>query len=147
MRESMIAMALMAGALLPVQAVVNGQLRAIVGSPILTSFFSFMTGSVVLATVYALTNPRLPTVGLLSSSKAWMWLGGPLGTFYVLTAIVATPKLGATAMIAMVIAGQLGMAMVLDHYALLGLAERPVTLARLAGVALLAAGAYLVVRH
>jgi transporter family-2 protein len=38
------------------------------------------------------------------------------------------------------------MAVVVDHYGWLGVARQPVTVARVAGIALLAAGVFLVVR-
>jgi transporter family-2 protein len=43
----------------------------------------------------------------------WMWVGGRLGTFYVWSTIFATPKIGASLALALMIAGQvLGVSLV-----------------------------------
>jgi transporter family-2 protein len=76
-----------------------------------------------------------------------MWLGGPLGTLFVLTGIVVTPKIGAASMIVLVITGQLCMALLLDHFALLGLPGREVSLLRLLGAGLLMLGALLITKY
>ena len=67
-------------------------------------------------------------------------LTGGDGAFVVLVALMATPRLGAAITIAMFIAGQLAMSLVIDHFGLFGVPERPLTLARFAGVLCLAAG-------
>jgi transporter family-2 protein len=54
--------------------------------------------------------------------------------------------LGAGGLTAATIAGQLAVAMVVDHYGWLGVERSPITVVKLAGLALLAAGTYLVIR-
>jgi bacterial/archaeal transporter family-2 protein len=49
--------------------------------------------------------------------------------------------------VAATIAGQLAMAVIVDHFGWLGVARQPVTIARVAGIVLLAAGVFLVVRN
>lgn len=138
------AQALVAGSILPVQAAINGQLRGFLGSAILTSLVSFLTGAIVLATIHLSLTPSLPSPTALSGPKFWMWLGGPLGTVFVITAIVVTPKLGAATTIALIIAGQLCMALLLDQYGLIGLPLREVGQWRLLGAALLVVGSLLI---
>ena len=76
-----------------------------------------------------------------------MWLGGPLGTLFVLTAIVVTPKIGAASMIALVVTGQLCTALLLDHFGWIGLPGREVGAMRILGAGLLLAGAVLITRN
>ncbi len=54
-------------------------------------------------------------------------------------------SLGAGGLTAVTIAGQLGLAMVIDHFGWLGVERSPITLAKVAGVVLLALGTWLVV--
>jgi transporter family-2 protein len=61
--------------------------------------------------------------------------------------LVTVRSLGAGGVVAATIAGQLAVSVVVDHLGILGVARQPVTAARIAGVALLAAGTYLVVRE
>ena len=78
---------------------------------------------------------------------SWYYLtGGVLGAVYVTTALVAVRTLGAGGVTAATIAGQLTLSVTLDRLGVLGLEERALTSSRLLGVALLAAGTFLVVR-
>lgn len=65
---------------------------------------------------------------------------------FVGASIVLGPRIGAVALVGWVIAGQLLMSVVLDHFGLAGFAVHPVSTLRVLGVVLLIAGAALVVR-
>jgi transporter family-2 protein len=67
-----------------------------------------------------------------------------LGTIYVIGNILLVPKLGTAVLFAFAIAGQLLAALVIDQYGLLGLAVRELSLGRIAGVAMVLAGAVMV---
>jgi bacterial/archaeal transporter family-2 protein len=73
----------------------------------------------------------------------WLWLGGVMSVFIVLGITVATPRIGVAATIGIVIAGNLVMASLIDQYGLLGQEQVAITGLRLVGLALLAAGAAL----
>lgn len=73
----------------------------------------------------------------------WMWAAGLMGLIVILSITFATPKLGATATIGLLIAGQLAMGTVIDRYGLFGLERIDVGWPRLLGIALLAIGAAL----
>ncbi len=76
-------------------------------------------------------------------TPAWMWIGGLMG-FTVVTAITfAQPRIGATAVIGILIAGQLVMGAVIDRFGLFGVHQIALSPARLAGIALLGIGAAL----
>ncbi|WP_424192004.1 DMT family transporter [Ampullimonas aquatilis] len=144
MRIWMILQALVAGAILPVQAAINGQLRTYLISPILTSLASFLTGTFFLAVLHFSISPCLPTVEVLSGPRYWMWFGGSLGVIFVLTTITVTPELGAGTTMALIITGQLGMALFLDQSGLIGMQIRELVPLRIAGAVLLMAGALLI---
>jgi len=73
----------------------------------------------------------------------WLWVGGVMSVFIVLGITVATPRIGVAATIGIVIAGNLVMAALIDQYGLLGQEQVAITGLRLVGLALLAAGAAL----
>jgi bacterial/archaeal transporter family-2 protein len=78
----------------------------------------------------------------------WYYLiGGLLGAAYVTCVLVTVRTLGAGGVTAATIAGQLTMALVVDHLGILGVEQKPITFGRAAGVALLAAGTFLIVRE
>lgn len=77
---------------------------------------------------------------------AWLWLAGTIGGFYVITLTFAPPRIGTLATIAILIVGQLIAGAIIDSIGLFG-DPVPLDLARVSGLALLAAGALLVLRR
>ena len=73
--------------------------------------------------------------------------GGLAGVAIVLTSLVTVRELGAGGVTAAMIAGQLTLSIVLDRLGVLGLDERAITVPKMLGVALLAAGTVLVVHE
>ena len=80
-------------------------------------------------------------------SLPWSMLtAGFVGVALFLTVSHTVPRIGAAGAITLVIVGQLVTGMILDHFGLLGLAQRAVELGRLGGFLLVILGGYLVVR-
>ena len=77
----------------------------------------------------------------------WLWIGGMLGTFIVLSIVIAAPRIGTFATVALIIAGQLTSGAIIDRYGLFGLQQVPLTTYRIAGIILLAAGALLALKR
>ena len=79
----------------------------------------------------------------VTSTPLWMWAGGLMG-FTVVSAITyAQPRIGATAVIGILIAGQLAMGAAIDKWGLFGSERIPLHAPRLIGIGLLAIGAAL----
>jgi transporter family-2 protein len=137
-------LALVAGTCIPTQAGINARLSLWTRSPVLAATISFLVGTVVLSG-YVLAT-RLPLPGLRSAAAQpwWLWSGGVLGAFFVAVTIYLAPRLGATNMLAWVLAGQMLAAMALDHFGLLGYPLHPLSLGRFAGIVLLVAGVLLI---
>ena len=80
-------------------------------------------------------------------SLPWYMLGaGVFGVILYLTISLTLPRLGGTMMITLIIFGQLLAGILIDHYGWLGVAVRPIDVARIAGVVLILAGGYLIAR-
>ena len=92
---------------------------------------------------FALRIPAPDMRSALSLPPLYL-IGGVLGAFVVLSALMAAPRLGAATTIALFIAGQLTASLAIDHFGLLGVPERPLDLTRIAGVVCLAAGVALI---
>ena len=139
-----IILALAAGLGLPTQAGINAQLGLWTRSPISAALISFAVGTVGLA-LYVLVF-RVPALTLATAGTQpwWIWSGGLIGAFFVAAATIIAPKLGATTMLALILAGQLVASVIFDHFGLLGYPVHPLTPGRLFGIALLVAGAALV---
>jgi transporter family-2 protein len=139
-------LALAAGALLPVQAGINAQLRSVLGSPLAAALVSFLVGTAGLALVALVLRVPVPLRAAWAASAWWEWVGGLVGAAYVLTTIILAPKLGAATLIAAVVAGQMMASLALDQYGLVGFPVHPVSAVRLLGAGLVIAGVVLVQR-
>jgi transporter family-2 protein len=144
---ALVPLTLLVGALLALQAGVNTQLRVALGDPGLAALVSFLVGTLVLALLALAQRPGLPDAAALARVPWWAWGGGALGAIYVATVTIIAPRLGAASLTILVVAGQLAMSLVLDHFGLVGFARRPLDLGRAAGVALVLAGALLTLRR
>jgi bacterial/archaeal transporter family-2 protein len=136
---------MLAGASLAAQAPINAQLARGLGLPVAAAAFSFLSGAVVLGIV-TLVVARSQGIALDWKAPApWLFVaGGVLGGAYVTIATILIPRLGAAAVMAFLVAGQLIAGLLLDRIGFLGMAVREISLGRVAGAILLMAGALLV---
>ncbi|MEZ0470312.1 DMT family transporter [Luteimonas salinilitoris] len=133
------------GVLLPLQALINARLGHATEGALFASFVSFLVGTLALGAALLVTRTSLPNAQTVASQPSWIWLGGLIGAMYVLSATVLVPRLGAAALICLIVFGQVAGSLLFDHFGVLN-ATRPVDIWRLLGAALVAAGAVLVVR-
>ncbi len=129
-----------------VQVGMNLTLRSLLGSAIIAALISFVVGSAALAVYALLLRVPLPERAQLAAVPAWAWGGGVLGAFYVASSVVVGPRLGAATLLALVVLGQLGTSLVVDHFGWLGFPQHPLTVLRVAGAALLFGGVVLITR-
>ena len=139
-------LALMGGVFLTLQIGVNAQLRLWTGHAIYATFISFCIGTLVLF-LYCLTiSFPWPSLEKLRQAPWWIWTGGILGASYLWLAIMLAPRLGATVLVGLIVAGQLIASLLMDHYGLIGFPHHPATLWRALGVILLISGVILIRR-
>ena len=137
-------LALLAGFVIPTQAGINSQLSLWTKSSILSSTVSFAVGTLVLVVYSAVARIPLPALSTAGTHPWWIWTGGALGAYFVAATIFLAPKLGATTMVALLLAGQMTASLALDHFGLLGYPIHPASLGRIAGVVMIAGGVLLV---
>ncbi len=138
----LVLVAVVAGAFLPIQTGVNARLGHFVGGPVRASLVSFTVGALVLLVVVAVAFRN--GGGRPSAAPWWAWIGGALGAFYVVSAVVVGPRIGAATFFGILVAAQLAASVVLDRFGWLGYERHAASPARIAGVALLVSGAVLV---
>ena len=134
-----------AGCLVGAQAPINGTLGRSIGS-LQAASVSFAVGLSVLVAITAVAAGGFGGLREISGVPWWALLGGALGAAYVTAALMAVGSLGAGGVTAATIAGQLTASVVIDRFGLFGVPTQPVSATRMAGIALLAAGVYLIVR-
>jgi transporter family-2 protein len=135
--------AFIAGIVLPVQASINAQLKNYVGTPLLASTISFLVGLLALL-IGTLIHGTWNLGKNLTSAPWWIWTGGLLGAFYVLATIVLIPRLGAATTVACVLAGQVVVSIIIDHFGLFQVTINQISIPRLFGAVLIIVGVILV---
>lgn len=140
-----IALAVLIGAFLPLQALINAQLGRATAGPLFASFLSFLIGTLALGATLLVLRAPLPSTTALGQVPAWAWLGGLIGATYVFSATLLVPRLGATALICLIVLGQILASLWLDHVGVLG-EVRVADPVRVAGALLVLIGAVLVVQ-
>lgn len=129
-----------AGAVVPFQAGANAMLGRLIGHPLWATVVSLgISLAVIIPLMIALRVP-MPTPAETLKGPWWIWIGGAAGVIYITAALLLAPRLGAASFIVAVIAGQMVVSIVIDHFGLMGFPQKPVSVARLAGVALIVGG-------
>jgi transporter family-2 protein len=135
--------AVLIGAVLPLQGLVNARLGAHIGGPVAAAFVSFLVGSAVLG-LYLLATRTPVTLQGSFRLPAWIWIGGAFGALYVACFTLLVPRIGAAGMICLAVLGQVSASLLLDQFGVLQ-APKPVDALRIAGALLVLAGVVLVV--
>jgi bacterial/archaeal transporter family-2 protein len=131
-----VVMSLSAGFAGSVQAAVLGRLGDRVGTVEAVGFSTLVAGATGIA-VLLVARRSLQGVRHGFQMPLWMWLGGILSAFIVLSITFATPK----------ITGNLVVAAAIDRFGWFGVTPIPLEWTRIVGILLLAGGAALVLRH
>lgn len=144
MKLLFIILAIVSGAVLPIQAALNGKMGRVVGDPVFAALISFVIGSVGLLMYVVVMKTDLSTITQTVNAHWSVWTAGILGAFYVTCVIILAPKLGVALTFALVVAGQLSISLVIDHYGFLEIPVHAVSWQRIAGVSLIIAGVILI---
>jgi transporter family-2 protein len=104
---------------------------------------SFSTAVQLVFSVLILLAARGGVGGLpqVFRTPAWMWIGGLMGLTVVTAITFAQPRIGATATIGILIAGQILMGAVIDRFGLFGAEQIAISPVRALGIAFLGIGA------
>lgn len=141
-----VVLALVAGCVMALQPAVNARLAGQCGHPLQASILSFATGLVALLFVGVMMQVGYPAPAKLQTVPLWAWSGGLLGTYMVTVSLLVAPRLGATRWIALVMAGQFALSLVLDHFGA-GYTQHAISSVRVLGVLCIAVGVYIVMNY
>lgn len=137
-------MALAIGTAFAVQSAINAGLARHISSALLAALVSFGVGTAAL-TLLALASGQMASIGSVRGAPFWLWAaGGLLGCGVVYGSIFLVPRIGVAALAALIIAGQLTAAAIMDHYGIFGVPVHEINLWRIVGIAMLLSGALLV---
>lgn len=134
-----IAMALLAGALLPVQAAMNAQVARSLQSVPHAALLSYLLGSLTLIGLLLSRLWPAPDWRAIRTAPRWSLLAGVLGVWYICSSTLVLPRLGATLTLGLVVAGQAVAGLVMDHHGWLGVRRQRLGARGYAAMALLLA--------
>jgi transporter family-2 protein len=139
-------LAVTAGLFGAVQVAVMGKLGERIGSLEAVMIAAIVTSVIVLPLLVVLRR-GFGGLGETLAQPWWMLTGGALGAAIVFSITISGPKIGTTAVVGLLIAGQLVAATVIDRYGWFGFDRVALDWPRVLGIALLAAGAALTLRR
>jgi transporter family-2 protein len=122
-----LALALLSGALLPIQASMNAQLARSLASAPLAANFSYLVGLLALAALLLTHQFDQPDWLALPKAPHWSLMGGVFGAWYIASSAYFISTLGATLTLGFVVFGQAIAGIVADHFGWLGLPHHRLT--------------------
>ena len=141
-----LAAAVALGIVVALQPLLNAVLARATGSPITAATISILVAFLGSLVLFALGDRGDTSRAALASVPWWAFLAGLIGTAFVAGGVIIAPVTGALLFFLCIIGGQLLGAALADHFGAFGLEQRPLSLLRLAGLALVLAGVILVRR-
>jgi transporter family-2 protein len=141
-----IIVALLSGAVLPIQAGLNARLGAAGQNPVYAATISFLVGTMGLI-VYILISRQNVSIAGLREAPSYIWLGGLLGAFYVTAIVLLFPRLGPGLTFGLVVAGQMIVSIMLEHFNLLVAQPSPISYMKILGIALVVVGVVIIRKY
>ena len=138
-----IALAVLGGLAGSVQVAVMGRFGERVG---VFEALAFSTAIQLVLSAVVVLAVRAGGIGGLrhvGNTPVWMWIGGLMGFTVVSSITFAQPRIGATAVIGILIAGQLVMGAIIDRFGWFGVEQIGISWPRALGIGLLGVGAAL----
>ena len=145
MRFWLITGAIVLGVLIPIQPLLNAEMRrAAGGSGFFAAAVNFGVGLVALIACWLAFRPGWPTLSGLGSAPWWAWTGGLIGGAFVVLTMIMAPRLGVVLMLGLILVGQMIASLVVDHFGIAGAPVREATGLRIGGTLLVIAGVVMV---
>ena len=138
-------LAAISGALMAVQGSLNASLGKIVGL-LETTFVVHAVGTAILAALLFVFQMGKGDLSAIGSAPWYSYLGGVVGVFIIYLVAASIPGVGVGNATTAIIVGQVLTAVAIDCTGLFGLSKIEFHWQQLAGLALLAAGAKLLLR-
>jgi transporter family-2 protein len=141
-----LALALITGALIPIQAATNAAFSKSIGNPSITGLMVFIVGLVGMILFILLSRTSFPPLQQLTSAPLYGYLGGIIVATYVVMITILVPRIGVGTAIGLIVTGQIICAVAIDHFGLFNVAVRSINSTRVAGILLMISGVYLVIK-
>ena len=133
-----------AGLVIPIMATFNAQLaRSINSAPVSVLILLFVAFLSAVAYTAAMRLPFPETTALLNA-KTYLYSGGMMMAFYIISVTLLIPKFGVGNTILFVVCAQMCSSAMIDHWGLFGVPVRSVSPLRFMGLIVILAGLILI---
>lgn len=138
----LILLGILGGMSVPLQTSINAELSKFTRAVFITSFYSFLVGTIALFSVNLLLNPEKLTVSFFSSQDySYIWfVGGLMGVVFLTANIVLLPRIGAALTVIVTVTGQMIIGIMIDTFGWFEATPQPLHPMHLAGVLFLIFG-------
>ena len=140
------ALALVVGALIPIQAATNAAMSKSLGGISYASLVLFGISLIVVVAWILLNQAPMPAAAAFRNAPIYGWLGGIIVATYVLSITYLAPRLGVGNAICFIVTGQIFAAVLIDQFGWFGAPIQLLTWQRVAGIVLMIAGLFLAKR-
>src|SRR6267378_8042470 len=111
-----IMLALVTGALIPIQAATNAAFSKSVTNPLITGIMVFVVGFLGMLILSLTMRISWPSVHQLASAPIYGYLGGLIVATYVVMITILVPHIGVGTSISVIVTGQILCAVAIDHF-------------------------------
>ena len=139
-------LALVTGALIPIQAATNAAFSKSVTNPLVTGIMVFVVGFFGMLILSFTMRMSWPSVHQLASAPTYSYSGGLIVATYVVMITVLVPRIGVGTEISVIVTGQILCAVAIDHFGFFGVEVRSINTSRLMGMLMMIAGIYFVMK-
>lgn len=137
----LILLALIAGAVVPIQAASNAILARQLGHSLWASAISLFISIIVLIPLLFIFKVPKPNFNIiLFQQPIWIWFGGIAGMLYLTSALILVPKIGSSTFFVMVITGQLIISILIEQFGWFGMPQNPIPMSKIVGIGLVISG-------
>ena len=138
-------LAVLLGVVLTTQVATNTQLGKALGNPYIPAAVNMIIGLVATTVLTWSLTSEWPSREMVRAAPWYSWVGGgAMGVVYLTGTILIAPRLGAGALIGLIVAGQLIFSVLLDHFGWIGFEQHSANIPRLVGCALMIGGVFLI---
>src|SRR5689334_22916019 len=111
-----IVLALITGALIPVQASTNAAFSKSIGNPYVTGIMVLLVGLIAALLFVTISKTQIPSLAELKRAPLYSYAGGLIVCTYVIMITLVTPKLGVANAIGLIVTGQIICALIIDQF-------------------------------
>lgn len=132
---------LLGGMAIAAQSAINGTL-SIRTDVVTTAWLTNVIASIILLVLVIFFEP--PQAATMFNVPTWQLAGALFGNFSMVAIVITVPRIGTAATIVAIIAGQIIMGLMVDHFGWFGNTQIVLDYKRIAAIALLAGALYLI---